>query len=95
MIYALFQLVGGIILSIGWIPQIYQIISTKSVQDLNERTFWLLFVGIGLMEVYAVYLAVGGTGYAYLITNSLSLILITIILVLILLFRHSKVKGSE
>ncbi len=89
MIFALFQLVGGIILSFGWIPQILQMIKTKSAKDLNQNTFWLLFTGIGLMEVYAVSLAMDGVGYAFLITNSLSLVLIVIILALIMKYRHN------
>lgn len=51
MLFALFQLIGGVILSFGWIPQIIQILRTKSTKDLNKNTFWLLFAGIGLMEV--------------------------------------------
>lgn len=88
MIFALFQLIGGVILSFGWIPQIIQIIRTKSVEDLNEKTFWSLFAGISLMEIYAVKLALDGVGYAFLITNTLSLLLIVIILGLILKYRH-------
>ncbi|ANE45347.1 hypothetical protein SY83_02250 [Paenibacillus swuensis] len=88
MIFAMFQLIGGVILSFGWIPQILQIIRTKSVKDLNKKTFWLLFIGIGLMEVYAVSLAMEGVGYAFLITNSMSLVLIMFILFLIFLYRN-------
>lgn len=88
MLFALFQLIGGIILSFGWIPQIIQIVRTKSARDLNPNTFWLLFTGIGLMEVYAVHLALEGVGYAFLITNSLSLLLIVIILALIVMYRR-------
>jgi MtN3 and saliva related transmembrane protein len=89
MIVALFQLVGGIILSFGWIPQIRQMVKTKSAKDLNQKTFWLLLTGIGLMEVYAVSLAMEGVGYAFLITNSLSLVLIVMILALIIKYRHN------
>jgi MtN3 and saliva related transmembrane protein len=87
MLFALFQLIGGVILSFGWIPQIVQIIRTKSVKDLNQKTFWLLFAGIGLMEVYAVSLALDGVGYAFLITNTMSLVLIVFLLALILMYR--------
>ncbi|WP_410511947.1 SemiSWEET family sugar transporter [Paenibacillus sp. BR2-3] len=89
MVFVLFQLIGGVILSFGWIPQIIQIFRTKSVKDLNKKTFLLLFAGIGLMEVYAVSLALEGVGYAFLITNSMSLVLIVIILTLIFKYRHS------
>jgi len=92
MVFALFQLVGGIILAFGWIPQIAQILKTKSVRDLNPKTFRLLFIGIGLMEVYAVRLATQGVGYAFLVSNSLSLLLMLFILVLIFRYRNTKEK---
>ncbi|MFD2169650.1 PQ-loop domain-containing transporter [Tumebacillus lipolyticus] len=89
MFFAVLQLIGGVILSFGWIPQIVQIVKTKSVKDLNKKTFWLLLAGISLMEVYAVSLAVDGVGYAFLITNSMSLILILIIIGLMFKYKKS------
>jgi len=88
MIFDLLQLIGGIILSFGYIPQIVQIIKTKSVNDLNLKTFLSVFVGILFMEVYAVNLAVNKTGYMFLITNSMALILSGIMCILILKFRN-------
>lgn len=87
MIFALSQFIGGIILSFGWIPQIIQIVKSKSAKDLNRKTFLLLFLGISLMEIYAVHLALDGVGLAFLVTNSMSLVLISIILVLIVRFK--------
>ncbi len=89
MFFAVLQLIGGVILSFGWIPQIVQIVKTKSVKDLNKKTFWLLLAGISLMEVYAVSLAVDGVGYAFLITNSMSLVLILIIIGLMFKYKKS------
>ena len=88
MIFDLLQLIGGIILSFGYIPQIAQIIKTKSVNDLNLKTFLSVFIGILFMEVYAVNLAVNKTGYMFLITNSMALILSGIMCILILKFRN-------
>lgn len=34
------QLLGGIILSVGYIPQIIKIIKTKSAIDFNINTLW-------------------------------------------------------
>ncbi len=34
-IFGIFQLIGGVILSIGYIPQIVQIFRTKSSEGLN------------------------------------------------------------
>ncbi|MGN7358353.1 PQ-loop domain-containing transporter [Paenibacillus sp. SAF-054] len=87
MIYAVMQLIGGMIMAVAWIPQIVQILRTKSVKDLNNKTFLFLVTGIALMEVYAVHMAWGGVGYAFLITNSVSLLIMLMILGCILRFR--------
>ncbi|WP_232337276.1 MULTISPECIES: PQ-loop domain-containing transporter [unclassified Thermoactinomyces] len=81
------QLLGGIILSLGWIPQIVQIWRTKSVKDLNIKSYLMVLLGINLMEVYALSLAVRGVGYAFLITNTLSLVIILVLVILILRYK--------
>ncbi len=90
MIFNLLQLIGGIILTIGYIPQITQILKTKSVEDLNLTTFSSIFIGVGLMEIYAINLVLTGSGLMFLITNSMSLILAGIMVFLILLYRNKK-----
>ncbi|MNN19218.1 PQ loop repeat protein [compost metagenome] len=87
MLFALMQLIGGIILSIGWIPQIVQILKTKSVSDLSLKAYLLMLLGIGLMEAYAVSLALEGTGYAFLVTNTMSLTVVSTVVLLILRYR--------
>lgn len=69
--YEVLQLVGGLILSVGTIPQIEQIVRTKSAKDLNLATLISLIVGMGMMEVYAIHEEV--TMFA--ITNGISLTL--------------------
>jgi len=87
MIFDVLQLIGGFILAFGWLPQIMQIIRTKSVKDLNVKTFWMMFIGIGLMEAYGISLAADGVGIAFLITNTMSLVFIMAILVCFFIFR--------
>ncbi|MDF9840561.1 MULTISPECIES: PQ-loop domain-containing transporter [unclassified Paenibacillus] len=87
MLFALMQLLGGFILSVGWIPQIIQIVRTKSVADLNLKAYLLMLLGIGLMEACAVNLAVQGSGLAFLITNTLSLAVVSTVVVLILHYQ--------
>ena len=53
-IYDILQLVGGMILSIGSIPQIEQIVRTKSVKDINLTSIITLILGMVLMQIYAV-----------------------------------------
>ncbi|MDU0204689.1 PQ-loop domain-containing transporter [Paenibacillus sp. MAH-36] len=83
MLFPVLQLIGGVILSLGWVPQIIQILKTKSVSDLSLKAYLLIFLGISLMEVYAISLAVNGAGLAFLITNTLSLCVVLFVITLI------------
>lgn len=86
MFFNILQLTGGLILSFGYIPQIIQIIRTKSAHDLNLKTFSMTLLGICLMEIYAVNLILHNVGGAYFITNTISLI--TAIIMVILIIRY-------
>ncbi|AIQ42630.1 PQ-loop domain-containing transporter [Paenibacillus sp. FSL R7-0297] len=89
MLFTVMQLIGGIILSVGWVPQILQIIKTRSVTDLSLKSYLLMLLGIALMEAYAVNLAAHGVGLAFLITNTLSLAVVTTVVLLIIRYRAS------
>ena len=86
------QLAGGIILAVGYLPQIIQIIRTRSCEDLNLKTYLAMSVGILLMEVYAINLVTQGSGLMFLITNSTSLFLVIFICILIITMRRKKNK---
>lgn len=90
MIYDLLQLIGGFILSSGYIFQVKQTYTTKSVTDLNFTTYLSVFIGIVFMQIYAINLVSNGSGTAFLITNTLSLILSGIMVVLILLYKNNR-----
>ena len=92
MFFDALQLIGGAIMSFGQIPQILQILKTKSAKDLNLKTFVMLFTGILLMEIYAVNLVLNGSGGAFLITNTASLIASSIMVFLILKYGNKKDK---
>lgn len=87
MLFSLLQLIGGVILSLGWIPQILQILKTRSVADLSLKSYLLMLLGISLMEAYAIDLAASGVGLAFLITNTMSLSVVCTVIVLILRYR--------
>jgi len=72
-LFDLLQLLGGIILVAAYIPQLRQLIRTHSAKDLNLKTYLFLTIGIVCMEIYAIHLVIGGTGIAFLVTNSLAL----------------------
>jgi MtN3 and saliva related transmembrane protein len=85
--FNLLQLFGGTVLSFGYILQIRQIIRTKSVRDINLKTFCLIFMGVLSMEIYAINLFIHGSGGMFLGTNSMSLILCGIIVGLIVKYK--------
>lgn len=85
--FNILQFIGGIILSIGYIPQIAKTIKTKSVEDLSPSYYINVFVGIVCMEAYAIYSACHGVAYMFLITNSISCILSGTMLFLTLRYR--------
>lgn len=70
-IYDVLQLIGGMILSVGAIPQIEQIIRTKSVKDINLTSIITLIIGMVLMQIYAVHSGLT----MFIITNTISLLL--------------------
>jgi len=88
MIFDILQLIGGLILSFGYMPQIIQIFKTKSVNDLNLKTFLSVFIGILFMEIYAVNLVINKVGYMFLVTNSMSLFLSGLVCIMIMKFRN-------
>ena len=82
------QLAGGIILSVGYIPQIIKLVKTKSSRDFNLKTFWMVLLGITFMEVYAVNLTMNGSGVMFLVTNTMSLIIQIVLVTLIYKYRR-------
>ncbi len=92
-IFGIFQLIGGIILSVGYIPQIVQIFRTKSSEGLNFKSFGMIFAGILLYEIYAISLVViNDSGHMYLITNSISVLLSGLMCSLIKIFAKKESK---
>jgi MtN3 and saliva related transmembrane protein len=90
------QLFGGLILAMGYLPQIAQIIRTKSCKDLNLKAYLLVLLGIALMEIYAVDLALHDSGQMFLVTNSLSLLITGLLCGMILKYRrvhHGERRG--
>lgn len=84
------QLIGGFILAFGYIPQIRRIIKKRSAKDFHFGSFFMMFIGIGLMEVYAAALALNGTGQMFFITNTCSLLLVGVMCVLIVKYGKDK-----
>jgi MtN3 and saliva related transmembrane protein len=90
MIFNVLQILGGLILALGQIPQMIQIGKTKSARDINLNTYLMIFIGALLMEIYAINLVVNGTGLAYLFTNTISLFATGTMIVLIVKYGNKK-----
>ncbi|MEC3420814.1 PQ-loop repeat-containing protein, partial [Bacillus cereus] len=70
-LFNLLQFIGGVILSVGYIPQIIKIIKTRSVRDFSLIYLTGIFTGILFMEAYAIYMYfVMHTAGAFMITNT-------------------------
>jgi uncharacterized protein with PQ loop repeat len=48
-------LVGGLVVAFGTIPQIEQMVRTKSVNDINLTNVILTLIGIVMMMIYSVH----------------------------------------
>lgn len=94
--FSTLQFIGGIILSIGYIPQIVKIIKTKSVKDFSMLYLGGVFVGIVFMEAYAIYMYffLGQAG-AFFATNTISTILSGTEFALVLYFTKKYKKNAE
>lgn len=90
MIFNVLQILGGLILSLGQIPQMIQISRTKSAKDISLNTYLMIYLGSWLMEIYAINLVIHGTGWAYLATNTLSLCATSIMIYLIVKYGKKK-----
>ncbi len=88
--FDLIQLVGGVILTAGYVPQIVKILKTKSARDLSLSMFGMVLFGLVCMEAYAINLATQNVGWAFLITNSGGLIASIILCTLIVIYGKSK-----
>ncbi|MGR9546592.1 PQ-loop domain-containing transporter [Priestia megaterium] len=88
------QLIGGLILAVGYLPQIIKIGKTKSVRDFSRIYLGGVFTGIVFMEAYAIYMFFWqNTAGAFLATNTVSFILSGIEFFLVLAYwnRPSKI----
>lgn len=82
------QLIGGIILTAGYIPQIMKTFRTKSVGDISLQYYGFVFLGVSLMEIYAVYQAfVNHAAGMFLATNSMALMCCGTMLTLVAKYR--------
>lgn len=95
-LFNMLQLIGGIILSVGYLPQIYKIIKTHSVRDFSRIYLGGIFIGIVFMEAYAIYMyffqhAAG----MFFLTNTVSTILSGTEFFLVMYFWNRGVNAGK
>jgi MtN3 and saliva related transmembrane protein len=86
------QLLGGIILSTGYIPQIAQILRTHKVDDINLWFFVQVVLGVCCMEAYALHLYATTGQWFFLATNTTSLILSSTVVALKLRYGRKDMR---
>ena len=89
-VYDWFQLTGGVILALGYLPQIRQLLTTRSCKDLNINTYISLATGIGMMEIYAYNLWMNHSAGMFFATNTISLATGSMLLLILLLRVYAK-----
>lgn len=90
-IFDYLQLIGGTILAVSYLPQIYKTYKVKKVDEIS-LTFWgMLFIGLTLMEMNAVHLIKLGT-WSYAITETFNVALCGIFLGQVIYYRIKNKK---
>ncbi len=84
------QIASGVLLTIGYIPQILTIRRTKFSKNINIETYLMVLGGVVLGEIYAINLVVNGSGVAYLCTNTCSIIVLCCLVYNILKYRKNR-----
>lgn len=93
-LFNVLQLLGGLIVSLSYLPQMRQILRTKSVKDFNLNSFIFLTIGLMCMETYGIYLLLTKSIIMFLLTNSLGLI-VTIGMIMLILWYRGEKNGKE
>lgn len=96
MIFKVLQVVGGSVLMLGYLPQIKQILKTRSTSDINLKTWVLWAFGVACVELYALNMVLTySTGRLLLFTNTCTLVMVLFTLGLIVRYRGRGVPGRR
>lgn len=68
------QLIGGTLLALSYVPQIYKTNKIKRVDEISKAFWTILFIGLCLMEINALHLISLGT-WSYAVTESFNVLL--------------------
>lgn len=88
-LFSTFQLVGGVVLFISYLPMIKLLYTTKSARN-QSISFWIILdIGMILFELNALYLAITLGQLSYAISQSLNLLCGIIVLIQLLVYRKN------
>jgi len=82
------QVLGGILLSIGSCFQLVKLFRIEESRDFSLPWVWLAFVGISLMEIYALGIFILLGTWGFLVSNSAALLLQLATLILVLRYKN-------
>ncbi len=86
--FDIIQLLGGFILTAGYLPQMAKIYKTKDASAISIPFYCLLILGIAMYEVYAIHLFTTQGIYAFLITNTMALFSSMTILLMVIFYNR-------
>jgi len=78
-----FVIFAGLLMALGYLPQIIKIFRRKSVADISPFTFFILALGMSVWLFYGFYLS----DRPLVVTNIVGLVLVIVILVQYWLYR--------
>jgi MtN3 and saliva related transmembrane protein len=75
------QLLGGLLISLAYVPQILRMLKTKSSRDVSLGFLWLILLSLLLMLSYSIELYwKQDVGLPLMITNLMNLVMVILTL---------------
>jgi MtN3 and saliva related transmembrane protein len=94
MAFKILQILGGLVIAIGYLPQILRIFRTRSTGDLSLKSYATVTIGVACVELYAVNMVlVYEAGRLFLLTNTISLCLLAATSVLIAVMQAKEKRA--
>ncbi len=54
--YELFGVVGGVLIAISWLPQIFKMVKNKSARDISISFLVIVLLGSLFLTIYSIYI---------------------------------------
>lgn len=86
----IFQILGCVVMAVGYIPQAIQTIKTRSCDESNIKQYMTMVVGLGMTEGYALSMAMTSSrGNLLFIFNTVFFLLALAMCLLVLYMKKS------